>query len=281
MSETAIALVEDPELRASLRLLYPEYHPTVQAYLIAEPGAPLPALVDYSLPIFTSVEARDASLVQSLEILQRQYPESGWTVEPFRVLRGEARGLTRPDPNGTGSYRAQLGQALPDGSVIEHRFTPDSGGALNEDLLFVVGYGGLLRVDLGQQRTVGLDTDEGLYLHVGSRVAQGASRPGRVAFVGREELEEILADGSPDALSVQSYDSAEPPPILVPSSTQVTRHDEDVPSDEDVDILLRRWHRLPTPADQARVTQFWLGHPHPVLAAAGLATLPAAPQPRL
>jgi hypothetical protein len=39
--------------------------------------------------------------------------------------------------------------------------------------------------------------------------------------------------------------------------------------------LVRRWRQVPDTHDRTRIAQHWLGHPHPVLAAAGLEAMSA------
>jgi hypothetical protein len=108
-----------------------------------------------------------------------------------------------------------------------------------------------------------------------------ATRPGALqALVDRQGIDhgEILADGSPAELTCTPTRKGS-----VPSLHQRDTQDEPATNirNAQCQALVRRWQALTDPADRERIAAFWLGHPHPVLAAAGLALLglQAAPDP--
>jgi hypothetical protein len=51
-------------------------------------------------------------------------------------------------------------------------------------------------------------------------------------------------------------------------------------SEKSVQDLVRRWEALPSPRDRLLVSEFWVGHTNPLLAAAGMATFNAVTVPQ-
>jgi hypothetical protein len=90
-------------------------------------------------------------------------------------------------------------------------------------------------------------------------------------------MEEILADGTGDNLSVARTKAGVVPRAIQTTVVAGMYSVDRAPLREK---LLTRWRALATDDDRARVAQFWLGHPHPILAAAGMATLPSTSQLR-
>jgi hypothetical protein len=56
--------------------------------------------------------------------------------------------------------------------------------------------------------------------------------------------------------------------------------ERDPPIDPNIERLVARWSALTSPEDRQRIGAFWLGHPHPTLAAAGLAVVSQTPHHR-
>jgi hypothetical protein len=275
MSKVTFPLVEDAELRASLRRLYPEYTPTVQAILIAEPGAPLPDLVDYSLPVFTSATKRAQSLEHALKLLQTRHPEMTWV---SRDLSGEPELSLHSDKD---RDIHEVLTTLPDGAVTRYSHTLRKGHATH---LSLTGQGGIIR----------LATAGWLQVLEGDHMSLGIDKAGaRDRLIYAEECVEVLADGSPQTLCVDHDRSLAPvrgrsPYAPLPVRARAQQDNQDVsllPSAREIRHwdaararLVQRWEALADPADRARITSFWLGHPHPILAAAGLATLHVVPR---
>jgi hypothetical protein len=78
--------------------------------------------------------------------------------------------------------------------------------------------------------------------------------------------EPLLADGS--GLFLVTTDFC----VGLEQESDTLDHDAQKP-DEAAAPLVRRWQALRSAADQRRIAAFWLGHPHPVLATAGLMAL--------
>jgi hypothetical protein len=272
VSELTIPLVAEPKLRASLRRLYPEYAPIVQAWLIAEPDVSLPPLYDRTLPIFNDAAAQEAAFTHSLETLQSRHPTMAWEAKP--PLGSLDKGIyNRTLKSGTPSEtHFNTMYNLPDGAVVEYRH--NGSVKVLGNLTTVVAHEGLLDVELWEDSThVVLETRPGLRLRVYDNQT--------IIVVGRDDLEEDLADGSPNELRVERGVTSPPSAVLDgrPSDTMVPEalqrfgygdggHTERTRRAEP---LLARWRALASPEDQARIAAFWLGHPHPVLATAGLA----------
>jgi hypothetical protein len=307
--EPIIPLVRHPELRAALRRLYPEYPAIIQAWLIAEPGAPLPELADYTLPIFTDTAAQEASFKAQLKDLREAYPEMQWKASPpFRTTRRTSveRTLVCDTRYFDDTDRAEILQELPADAVtsylydrpIDH-YDPDELGAVRAT---VVRHGGLLEVEHKDGAiNIRFEDRTGLFLDVNYDDDDTSS-----VHIGRMELPEVLADGSPTFLLGDRI-PADHSPIEAITSHQITSHQtphapaahtapqtnpqtdpqtRTVPQGIQpyfqplshpqgnpihVQRLLTRWRALQDDGDRRRIADFWLGHPHPTLATAGLA----------
>jgi hypothetical protein len=89
------------------------------------------------------------------------------------------------------------------------------------------------------------------------------------AFYWDDSPEYVLADGT-NTLKPANDGTVAPMQTMVQS---------DLEHSQSHDALLARYHKLPSDADRRRVAAYWLGHPHPLLAAVGLtiATTPIPP----
>jgi hypothetical protein len=78
----------------------------------------------------------------------------------------------------------------------------------------------------------------------------------------------LLADGTPHVVhrAQRGWEVAQ--------ASMATDHDASVRD------LVRRWSNVANAADRERIARFWLGHEHPTLSAAGMATLAHTPRVR-
>jgi hypothetical protein len=263
MSTIEISLVQDPALRESLRRLYPEYEPTIQAWLIAEPGAPLPDLVDFTLPIFTDVAAQESSFDHSLDFLQRNYPDMQWVANPRLGIACYGSTLREIECRSRKRSAHDEGlQALPAYSVIEYRPNPTR---QRDTLVGVVFHHGQFRATATRDGVdMALTTHDGLEIVV--------KKDGGATIAHRSVVDGLLADGSDTGL-VATRTSTSIVPVAV-QSVDISDWSKDLIA-LDCETLLTRWRALTSREDQARIAAFWMGHRHPVLAAAGLITLAA------
>jgi hypothetical protein len=257
MGEHATNLVADPALLQSLRKLYREYHPTIQAWLIPEPGAPLPPLVDPTLPLFQGAGALDHSFTRSLRLLQRRHPEMKWNATRTDTFHGSIeRGLSCVS---VPSARLHAIITLPKHSVTSYR-APASPWADELITADITLHDGVLQFSrLGKKATYLFRADGGLDIrHYDTPPAVNVSR-----WIAGE----VLADGTGDDLVVVDGSTAPTPCPTQPVSPEGWSPDDPAACQE---RLLARWGRLSSPKDRARIATFWLGHEHPILAAAGL-----------
>jgi hypothetical protein len=320
--------VEDPILRESLRRLYPEYQPIIQAWLIAEPWAPLPSLADRRLMKKGKVPEIEAGLQESLQRMQAQHPDMHWTVHErrgynerlFRDLACDIPSDPASDPTTEPSYtpisersdaysddytitQAEALHTLPEGAIIG--YTASASGQ-TPIIISRIGHGGIVqaagRSPVGMRYAaygLELSAPEGPPLE--EMTGTSTTRTLNVAAIQRaaathhhivepprpEQADtmypgpsmdytygEVLADGTPrelDCETVRTGAGAWSVPALqhIDYSNTPSRKIHAAQRD----ALLRRWSTLTSPEDRRHIAAFWLGHPHPVLAAAGMALL--------
>jgi hypothetical protein len=97
-------------------------------------------------------------------------------------------------------------------------------------------------------------------------------KDGGATIAHRSVVDGLLADGSDTGL-VATRTSTSIVPVAV-QSVDISDWSKDLIA-LDCETLLTRWRALTSREDQARIAAFWMGHRHPVLAAAGLITLAA------
>jgi hypothetical protein len=127
------------------------------------------------------------------------------------------------------------------------------------------------------ERDFGLDTfpsivDGVIYDEQHPRwVPADEERPAHDKDLVETDFTEILGDGVGRCLTFTHTTSSIIPDALqkgdISSTPVIQMHQRD--------RLLERWRKLPAPEDRERIAGFWFGHPHPILAAAGLATFAA------
>jgi hypothetical protein len=290
MPEVAISLATNPELLGSLRKLYADLPPWVQAWIIAEPGAPLPA----PPPAFVRSAFDRPALLTELEdtcaAVNATGPDHPWVVhqDPHIVWIGPAHSMLanrQPHPHAEGRLVAfNLGQ-LPHPHPRMDAF-PMAG-------IFQVSPGRLIlnfhkmgvywRFECPNLRVRGQILAAS---QIGIRQLQGDGFPHlkesiypAVAVDVELSANLLMADGTEEEIDLDE----EGRPYAEQSITVADHLEATITQELSRLALLRRWHALASAADQARIASFWLGHPHPVLAAAGMvacALLPRDPKPR-
>jgi hypothetical protein len=288
MSTVEIPLVTDPVLRNSLRLLYPEYASTIRAWLIAEPGVPLPPLVDQNASLWTDLAAQVEALDRTLVLLQARYPEMQWSATGAVRARngGEQRRLTT---GAIGSSNIWEPDMLPAGAVLEYHYI--KGTERDQYTVTVVAHDGILQCSTTTDSPTHcfftsmppLTIDDGYT--IGEDIVSRIIDPTSADDVGEcaaesdprsdaalaDSTTEVLADGSQPYLLVNKTNEGIIPHTLQPFDQEGLHRRQEIAYQRD--RLLWRWHQLDSCDDRARIANFWLGHPHPVLAAAGLAIL--------
>jgi hypothetical protein len=111
----------------------------------------------------------------------------------------------------------------------------------------------------------------------GFEVALDSSRDQqRLHITFRHRIDRTQGTIAPFGAAFVSCDPRAPGAIWRNITHSFTRTEPPSPTGQAT--LLRRWAALPDPRDRTLVQGFWIGHPEPVLAQLGLATLQPIPQ---
>jgi hypothetical protein len=257
MSTVFTPPVEDPALRRALRQLYPEVPLWMRRVLIPAPGpwpSPLPPLYQHLLDSADTVDVLER-LRQTRDHLEQLEPTARWEIASDQQ-GGIGRQILR---NGLGPT---TWPRLPPGSLVAGQSNTHPQGVGKN--LRTIYRGGTMH--LGAYGDTGGLTEWSVSYRVGAcvfGVHHRRSSTGKIVVVDRElrigSRQIPMADGTSPGLGDHApYD---------PSDIAAASHPEAIPE------LMCRWQGVPRPEDQARIAQFWLGHPNPALAQAGLQVL--------
>jgi hypothetical protein len=254
MSAISVTLVADPVLRRSLRRLYPELPEWAQRWAIATPGRPLPLPPAVNHPAWGEAAAKEA-LQQTRDTVNATHPIAPWIIKRSGPADEEFAwvGPTKPDQQENVMHPAAAG------GLLSYNVKTSRHGR-HVDYVSVHTPHGQLAL---QRHPAG---DLKWYLTRKTTDISGVLRD-RVQdasfFLGDEC---VFGDGTDNDLRLADHHVT--PEQETPFTTDTT-----VKNPMHAQRLVDRWHRLTSADDRARISQFWLGHPHPVLAAAGLATV--------
>jgi hypothetical protein len=252
MAQVTIPLVQDPLTRRSLRKLYPELPAWAQRWAVATPDRLPPLPPGYHHAAWDSPQAAMAAMEDTCARSNPLTPGAGWTT------RHE---LASPFSKGWVAHQIQdlssLDSAVLEGMVTGWRAVDDV-----VDTLVVRHRGASLELTHRNSPRVDIDLSRGqkTIFHAYSM----SNSRGLVRLFSGDEV--VFADGTPMEITTHNHrphaeqfdDPAEYSPHLIAACATA---------------LVTRWRALRSPTDQARIAGFWLGHPHPFLARAGMAVL--------
>jgi hypothetical protein len=261
MAHLDIPLVDDPVLRRSLRQLYRDLPGWIQRWTITTPGRGLPRPEGADRPEWQSAAAARAALQATCDAVNAAQPRARWTVQTERHRDEHAVWAGPPDShwNGTALHRAA------DGMILRCAIT-QKGGKESVTLLTTQTHGTTLSLSAPEPRmTTWILGNQG-------RTINGTVAPRDGHAARYVVFESIYADGTSYDLRLDERGKVQPTQTAVyytqGAELELARL---------AGPLLERWRAVPSAADRARIAQFWLGHPHPVLAAAGLQAM-SSPQ---
>jgi hypothetical protein len=263
---TTVPLVTDPDLRAALRQLYPECPPWARAWLIAPPEQALLPPDDTPEGERTITANLLAEMRETCEAINATAPRQPWQLH-------QNGHITWIGPDGSAfKHRTRHPKAV--GRIITIRtFDPDGprGSGLGPHVFEATwreARGSTLATIAAHAplRWAHYRGPITLHGHIGldGRIAER-----RLVIQSKEGLAEhgILgvpfADGSPGVLALTNGC----PLAEQQMRASITSTDYQAGAR----ALLQRWHALSSNDARQRIAQFWLGHPHPALALAGLA----------
>jgi hypothetical protein len=287
MREIIIPLVEDAELRDSLRRLYPEVPPWIREWLIVEPGAPLPRPPYEIVHRYVESPVLLKELEDTCAAVNAAGPEEPWIThhDSYIVWAGPAHsGLAdrQPHPQAEGRLVAfNLGRhPFPDPSEAAFPIAGVFQVAPARLSLGLAGVSRYWRLEGTGLRIRGqiLESSQLALRHIQGDSVQHLRECGNPMVAANVEPSAnlLMADGTGEELLLD--EEGRP---YAEEAILVADHLEAAITQELSRLaLLRRWRALPSAADQVRIAAFWLGHPHPVLATAGLAVAAELPEVR-
>jgi hypothetical protein len=268
MHQISVRLIEDPELRTSLRNLYPDAPEWARKWLIPTPGAPLAAPPETP----KGDRVRTAVLLEELEAtraaINATNPITPWVVQ---CDDGHAW-IGRPGskPSHRLSHQAAEGCIV---SLETRNWAPKGKLGKRAGEVTLQYQRGRLSIALGPHGKTWHIRRKGLWMD-GIMLEGGKTTFRYLKYTEHEKGADgtppppnIMADGTDSYLSLHAGLVHEQQTVRIGTLDRDRAHQE-----ASLLNLLRRWEALTSEEDRARITAFWLGHRHPVLAAAGLAS---------
>jgi hypothetical protein len=246
VSNHTITLVEDPLLRRSLRNLYPELPPWARRWIVATPGQALRRPPDAFPEAWRSVSALRQELQRTCDAVNASDP-----LATYAIRTGNGQIWVGP----SGPHFSGAGHPAADGRLVEAVVKNQSPWKLSTSsgrflLSIVEGWGAGIDWRLATSTGEVLD---GILSADGRRAVRSPN----------SEPFDLWPDGT--GVYLQTRDRV---PMLEQGASTCSSHTAKT-------SLLARWRTLSSATDRRRVGQFWLGHPHPLLAELGLETLHA------
>jgi hypothetical protein len=273
MSYVHVPLVTNRQIRTALRLLYPEVPAWAREWLIVAPNKTLPTPPGTPEGARTKTATLLAELEDTCAAINATNPTKPWSLQQLHHVAWIGPANSQP------THRARHAKAV--GRIINiktfHHDGPKPVDGLGSDTFEVT------LCDKHGRLVTRPPATEALHwrIHYGKLIMNGhVDRNGLEAeriLHPDAEADDILdhpsgaarADGTASTLTLSKGKPTPEQRVWAGGGPEV--HNDTARE------LLRRWHALPSRNDKAIVTEFWLGHPHPALAAAGLAITTMSP----
>jgi hypothetical protein len=253
-------LATRPSLRRALRQLYPEFPVWVRRLLVINPASPprgIPPVFGTSWATHTSL--REEFLAQVAHHTAED-PQKGWRI----IRRGEWYLFV--DKHKRPCRHPHL---MINGIGIESGSTDDRAKSVR----MPSRHGGTIQVIVERGRS---GPSLGFHAELLLETAPDGTWPemGWYFYAPRDPSRYMVRNLTmmPSLRHAQCADGL---PALIPPPGEAWGPDDPGGpyNPEAIQDLVTRWSRLPTAHAQGEVAGFWLGHPNPILAQAGLATM--------